>query len=136
MIALGLGGGHIERIADRDFVAAADERCARTDREVVQPNLEPLKGAAEVARIEALAGGWEAMVADLRRLPIGRADAPSVDQWLRTWDEWTTLGHEYSAALAAGDQDRVERVLHRSERVNANMTTFATVNGMRRCAFR
>jgi hypothetical protein len=135
LVTLGIDLGDGERIGDRSFTAAADARCDSTDRRVVQPNLDPREGAEEVARIETLADGWEGMVADLRRVPVAEADAPAVDRWLRAWDEWTALGHDYADALAAHDTGRIDRVLHRSEQVNATMTSFARTNGMNRCVF-
>lgn len=136
MVYLGTAGEEADRIGDRDFVRSANARCAETGTAVVRPNSERIDGAAEARRIEALATGWEAMVVDLRRLPVREEDAPRVDRWLRAWDRWTGHGRQYADALRREDDEAADRILRRSEAENATMTRFALVNGMNDCLFR
>lgn len=136
MVYLRTAGEEEDRIGDRHFVEMANARCAETGAAVVRPNSEPRDGAAETRRIDALATGWETMVADLRTLRVRDADAPRVDRWLGAWDRWTSLGRQYADALRRGDDEAVERILRRSEAENAAMTRFALVNGMDDCLFR
>lgn len=136
MIFLGGADDQAERIDDRNFLRLANARCARTETAVVSPNRQRREGVAEARRIEALATGWEAMVVDLRALPLDPADAPKVDRWLRAWNGWTSLGREYADALRAEDEVEADAVLRRSSAENAVMTRFALVNGMNDCLFR
>ncbi len=136
LVVLQRSGPDPDRIGDRAFAAAAEARCEVTERTVVTPNLGALEGPAEVRRIERLAAGWEEMVVDIRGLPLASIDAPSVDRWLRAWDQWTSYGHDYADAVAAGDNDEAKRILEASETPNAAMSHFARVNGMDGCVFR
>lgn len=136
MIVLSGADDSAERIDDRNFLTLANTRCAQTETAVVSPNRQPREGLAEARRIEALATGWEAMVVDLRALPLDPVDAPKVDRWLRAWNGWTSLGREYADALRADDQVEADAVLRRSQVQNATMTRFALVNGMDDCLFR
>jgi hypothetical protein len=125
-----------ERISDRSFVLAANQRCAETAEAVVEPNRRPLRGAAEVERYHRLAAGWEDMVSDLRLLPLAALDDAAVDGWLRAWDRWTSLGHDYADALAAEDEAEASRIIERSQPAKAAMTAFALTNDMPACIFR
>lgn len=102
----------------------------------MEPNSEPRDGAAEARRIDALATGWEAMVSDLRALPVRQGDAPAVDSWLRAWDRWTGFGRQYADALRRGDDDAASQILRLSEAENSTMTRFSLANGMSNCLFR
>lgn len=124
------------RIGDEVFLRQANERCARADEEVVQPNSEPVAADSEAHRIEALAGVWQQMVADLRRLEVARPDQAKVDQWLGAWDHWAELGHDYARALAAEDHAAAQEVLDQSRRSKHEINRFAYVNGMNACIFR
>ena len=136
MLALGAGGDEADRIDDRRFLELANARCAATEKAVVGPNRRPLDGAAEARRIDALATGWEAMVLDLRVLPVATADAPKVDRWLRAWDQWTAHGRDYADALRAKDKPAADEVLRASQAENTTMSRFALLNGMDDCLFR
>jgi hypothetical protein len=126
LLALGRGAAaDVDRIDDRTYAEAADERCARTGRAIAADRDTEDRTAA-----------WEAMVDDLRELPVAEADAPAVDRWLRAWDEWTELGHDYAAAKAVDDDAGARQILADSQEPNARMTRFATVNGLDRCIFR
>jgi hypothetical protein len=128
MLLLGRGAADDpDRLDDREFVGAADARCATTGRAI-----------AGDRDIEVRTAAWEGMVDDLRDLPIvsSPADAAAVDRWLRDWDRWIELGRDYGDALAAGDADGARDLLERSQVPNAAMTRFAVVNGMHHCIFR
>jgi hypothetical protein len=136
MMAIGAGTGDADRIGDRAFARLANQRCARAETEVVDPNRKPLKGADEVARNERLALGWEQMVADLRQLPVAEADAPKVGSWLAAWDRWISLGHDYSDALRARNEDEANAVAVRAQRPKLTINRFAIVNDIGNCVFR
>lgn len=123
-------------ISDISFVAAANARCAQTAKGVVEANRQPLSGEAEVARYQRLASGWEAMVADLRDLPIAPTDAAAVDGWLQAWDRWTSLGHDYANAMAARDEAEASSIIERSRIPKKAMTDFADANALDACIFR
>ncbi len=135
MLVLGSADDGADRIDDRAFLASANARCVRTEQAVVNPNRRPLTGDAEARRIDALATGWEAMVVDLRALPLAAEDAPKVDRWLRAWNEWTTHGRQYADALRAGDKSTASEILRQSQTENATMSRFAVVNGVNDCLF-
>ena len=136
MAFLGSRDDDADRFADSRFVAQANARCAATELEVVTPNRGHLDGPAEARRIDRLATGWEQMVDDLRALPRTSADAPKIDRWLRAWDQWTALGHQYADALREEDEAEAASILRSSEVQNATMTRVALVNGMNDCLFR
>lgn len=123
-------------ISDAGFVASANARCAQTAERVVEPNRKPLSGDAEVARYERLASGWQAMVGDLRDIPIAPADAAAVDGWLQAWDRWTSLGHDYAEAMAAHDEAAASSIIERSRIPKSAMTAFAADNAIDACIFR
>lgn len=135
MAMLGTSRDDVDRLQDKAFIASANDRCAATEVSVITPNRRHLDGAAEAARIDALAAGWETMIDDLRQLPRTPEDAPKIDRWLRSWDQWTTNGRAYADALRARDEREATRVLERSEPHNAAKTRFALVNGMNDCLF-
>jgi hypothetical protein len=123
MFTLVLSRGEIDdpdRLGDRTFAAAADERCA----------------TAEAKDHSAQLDEWEAVVADLRDLPVASADAPAVDRWLRSWDRSIDLGRTRLAALEEGDEAAAERAVARRQDPEAARIRFALVNGMNRCLFR
>ncbi|MBW3556379.1 MAG: DUF2510 domain-containing protein [Actinobacteria bacterium] len=132
------GSGDVDegRINDTGFVRQANRRCAQAQQEVVEPNRKAQKGVSQARRVEALASGWEQMVSDLRRLDVGRQDRAKVDRWLRAWDSWTRLGHDYAAALDADDSASAQQVLERSRPSKQEISRFAYVNGMNACIFR
>lgn len=133
---MGTTDDRTEPISDRAFVRRANARCLEAEAEVIGPNRRPLEGEAEVARNQRLAEGWEAMVVDLRALPVAQADAPEVDAWLAAWDRWTSLGRDYASALASRDEDEALAVGDRSKAPKAAINHFALVNGMDGCVFR
>lgn len=134
-MVLGSAGDGADRIGDRAFLASANARCVRTEKAVVNPNRQSLTGDAEARRIDALATGWEAMVVDLRALPLAADDAPEVDRWLRAWNQWTTHGRQYADALRDGDERAASEILRQSQTENATMSRFALVNGVNDCLF-
>jgi hypothetical protein len=114
-----------DRLGDRTYAHAADDRCEVTGRAI-----------AADRDIEVRTAAWEDMVDDLRALPIQPADAAAVDRWLRDWDRWIELGHDYGDAIAAGDTAGAKDILERSQVPNTAMSRFAAVNGMHHCIFR
>lgn len=136
VIMAGADADDQSRIGDEVFLRQANERCARADEEVVQPNSKPMAAESDSRRVEALAAGWEQMVADLRRLEVARPDQARVDRWLGAWDRWARLGHDYARALAADDDAAAQEVLEQSRPSRHEISRFAYVNGMNACIFR
>lgn len=136
MVILSSGSDDGSRIRDTTLIRQVNQRCARAEQEVVKPNREQRKGAADAERIEALAAGWEEMVSDLRRLEVAPGDQAKVDQWFRAWDRLTELGHQYAEAVAADDSAAARRVLERTVGPKQDISRFAYVNGMNSCIFR
>jgi len=144
-LLLGLGGvvsitlaaaADHDKITDRTFIRLANARCARAERDDIAPNRVGKKGQDEVRRIEALAGGWESMVRDLRTLPVAASDVPRVRAWLDAWDRWTELGRQYARALSDEDDQGAADVASRSEVPKAQINHFALANDMPDCVFR
>jgi hypothetical protein len=128
------GAGRVAtRIADRDFVAAADAACSRTESDDIAPDARPLRGRAEVARIRRLVGAQDRLVDELRALPVAARDQDAVDGWLAAWDAWTTAGHRYAQASADGDAAQARQANERSRYAKAQIDAFARANGMPHC---
>lgn len=125
----------LDRIADRDFTAAADALCAETE-DVLPDRSQPGTTAANVRTIEARTVTWERMVDDLRQLPVAGSDTAAVDRWLGEWERWTALRHDYVDALQAGDDAEATRLLEQAQTPHAALTRVAIVNGMNGCVFR
>ena len=121
LLVLGRSGSpDPDRIGDRRFASAADDRCA----------------AVAADEREELIGEWGRMVDDLRALPVADADTAAVDRWLRSWDRSIALTAERAEALAEGDEQEAGRLLDEREAHDATRIRFALVNGMNRCLFR
>ena len=134
-LALGEPPADPDRLGDRSFARAADARCAATGAALGDGVGRVLEGDAEVARIERITSAWEATAAELRALPVDPADARRVEQWLRTWDGWVDLGHDYADALRRGEGDEARTILDEAAAPQASLRRFAVVNGMDDCAF-
>lgn len=130
-----LGRDSTNRIRDGAFLEKAAARCVKAEENDIGPNRKPASGAAEATRIEALAVGWEQMVADLRNLPVSAQDQPKVDRWLGAWERWTSLGHAYANALRDKDQAAAKEALRRSQSPKRVINHFAYVNGINACVF-
>jgi hypothetical protein len=99
-------------VADRAFLAAAERTCAS-----VVPDLRAERRSKKVMtdkqvadRIDEVAVKLEAMVADLRDLPVSSADKAEVMAWLAAWDGYLEVGHRYADAIRSGDAGRAEKV--------------------------
>ena len=134
-LALGEPTPDPDRLGDRSFARAADARCAATGAALGEGIGRVLEGDAEVARIERITSAWEATAAELRALPVDPADARRVEQWLRTWDGWVGLGHDYADALRRGSDAEARDILDEAAGPQATLRRFAVVNGMDDCAF-
>jgi hypothetical protein len=125
-----------DRLDDRSFARAADDRCAATGSALGTGIGRVLEGDAEVARIERITSAWELTAVDLRALPVAPADARKVDAWLDTWDRWVRLGHDYAEGLRAGDDVATREAFDAAAAPKAELRRFAVVNDMDDCAFR
>lgn len=122
-----------QHVSDRTFLARAAGACARADRVGIRPNLEPHRGESDVAYYERLLDAQEALVDELRDLPVAAADQAAVDTWIVYWDAWTTSGSRYVQALADGDEQRAEVASDQSRDAKAAIDAFASANGIPDC---
>jgi hypothetical protein len=136
MLLLGRGTeADPDRIGDRTFAQAATDRCADT-RRALPERTGRRSTATELRALEDRTLAWERMVDDLRELPVAGADTALVDVWLRSWDRWTALQHDYVAAVEDGDEAEANRIVGAARTPHALITRFALVNGMNDCVFR
>ena len=136
MLLLGRGTGtDPDRLGDRAFARAADVRCAET-RRALPERTGRRSTASELRALEGRTAAWERMVDDLRELPVAGADTALVDAWLRSWDRWTALQHDYVEAIEDGDEAEANRIVVAAQTPHALITRFALVNGMNDCVFR
>jgi hypothetical protein len=136
MLLLGRGAeADPDRIGDRTFARAAGARCAET-RRATPERTGRRSTASELRALEARTAAWEQMVDDLRELPVAGADTALVGAWLRSWDRWTALQHDYVVAVQEGDEAEAHRVVGAARTPHALITRFALVNGMNDCVFR
>ena len=90
---------------------------------------------ADPRRIEALATGFEVMVADLRRVEAAVPDRERVARWLGAWDDYISLGYRYAEALRAGDDLDELQANSDSQLPKQAVDRFSVVNGMNSCIF-
>lgn len=136
MLLLGRGAGNdADRLSDRSFARAADARCTET-RQSTPARTEPGSTASALRALAARTAAWERMVDDLRQLPVAGPDTVLVDSWLRSWDRWTSLQHDYVLAVQEGDEAEATRIVEAARTPHGLLTRFALVNGMNDCVFR
>jgi hypothetical protein len=125
-----------DHVGDLAFVQAAGRRCteAADEAQAVRSSVNGIGVADRVARADGVASAWSRAVDDLRALPAAPADRAKVERWLRAWDEWTTLGHEYARAVDAGDGAGAEAILTAAEGDRGALARFALVNSIASCS--
>ena len=129
---------HAPRIADRAFEKAASSVCARyvtVFDTATTLSKEPTQVQAGDF-LESIATSFDAMVAQLKALPVAPADRAAVDHWLADWDAYDAYGHQYAAAVKTGSER--DLVAHDSARIGAlrrERNGFANANSMATCAF-
>lgn len=127
-------------VSDASYTTRAEKVCAgtlpklREDRpESREDNGTP---AAFAARIERAAKGLEAVTTDLRGIPTTTAeDGATIDRWLDDWEAYTALGHQYSAAIAAGELERTQELSAQSQVLAKRVYAFSNGNDMPSCIF-
>ena len=136
-VTAGCGAGDAApSISDREFSSAADDLCSerlpplRADISDDAPR-EPAEVAPTVA---ARAESLDALVGELRQLPIRSAARPEVDAWLADWDDYIDVGRRYSEALKQGDPQGYSSVAEEGEVPQARISAFARANGLTSCA--
>ena len=134
-LGLGVRTADPDRLEDRSFARAADARCEAAGTLLGPDAGRVLQGDAEAERIERITSAWSATGADIRALPVVRADEARVDRWLSTWDRWVGLGFDYAEALRAGDDDEARSILAEASAPKSVLRRFALVNDMPSCAF-
>lgn len=118
-----------DRVADRDFIAAAAAICAEAERNVFAPYRD-----AAVRQPDDLARSVEGVVDNLRAVDVAPADREAVDGWMAAWDDWTSAGFAYASALARADADAAEKISADSAVARSVINRFAYANGLTDCA--
>jgi hypothetical protein len=137
MLLLASGRTHDrDHVSDAAFVKAAGRRCSQASDEAqaVRSSVSGIGGEDRAARADGVASAWARAVDDLHDQPVLGADRGKVERWLRTWDEWTTLGHDYARAVEAGDDTGAEAILTAAEADRNAIARFALVNSIAACA--
>lgn len=125
-------------ISDPSFTQAADTVCKHYVTVFNTENTldkEPSQAQAGDF-LESIATSFDAMVGQLRTIPVKPADQAAVGQWLNDWDAYDAYGHTYAAAVRAGSER--DLVVHDSSRIGAlrrRRNGFAKANHMGACAF-
>jgi hypothetical protein len=131
-----LNGGatsNMPRLTDHRFLVAASAACAHANSTAIAPNLQQLGGDAEVARLDKLASAQDLLADQLRSLNVAPADQRAVDQWLASWNAWTTAGHRYAQAAAEGNEALMRDISERSRPSKIAIDQFAYANGITDC---
>jgi len=126
------------RIADRPFEQAASAVCAHYVNvfdTATTLGKEPSQSQAGDF-LSSIAGSFDAMVAQLKEIPVGSADQAAVHHWLDDWDAYDSYGHQYAAAVKTGsERDLVSNDSARIGALRRERNGFARANHMGTCAF-
>jgi hypothetical protein len=82
--------------------------------------------------VERLTTTLESLVIEMRGIE-GAADSRGFQLWLKDWDDFTSAGHEYAAAIRTGDQKKRERAGNKGDAPNYWMGRTAVSNGITEC---
>ncbi|HEY2430032.1 MAG TPA: hypothetical protein VGI06_13930 [Acidimicrobiales bacterium] len=126
------------RISDTAFERAAAAVCSRYVHVFdTGTTLGNQPSQAQSGRfLTTIADTFDAMVVELKALPVAAADRPAVDHWLGQWDTYDAFGHQYAAAVAKGqERDLVARDSASQGTLRRERNAFAEANHMRSCAF-
>lgn len=131
------GDENPDRLQDREWVADAEDRCAKAREEL--DRLPQARNAVDMAdradQIEASTAVLAVMTAELRANAPGGDDGELVGLWLGSWDVYLQDRLAHAAALRAGE-DRQFRVTvdpERGDGVDALLDAFADRNRMPSC---
>ncbi|HEX2039219.1 MAG TPA: DUF2510 domain-containing protein [Acidimicrobiales bacterium] len=129
-------------VEDRAFTDAANALCAEAmpaiRRQPPQPGDRgdrPSAGERLARRVEGTADDLQALVIELRRLPVADPDRPQVERWLDDWDEFIGIGHRYADALRTARSAEYTRVAAEGDAPSRRIYAFAKANGMPDCVF-
>jgi hypothetical protein len=140
VFAYHLGGSWLEnppgRLQDRTFSVAAEPVCARAQQRVLalppawQTDTPTERSAVVVESVAIL----DAMVAELRTLPVGSA-SERIDEWLTDWETYVADRLDYAERLAEDPTARF--YVTQSDRDRRQITLaidrFAETNEMPSC---
>ena len=129
------GGDDPDRLDGDGFAREAASICDASRRGPLADVPPPRRGTEDPRRIEALASGFEVMVADLRRIQVPVADRERVARWFEAWDDYIALGHRYADALRADDGVDERQANFDSQVPKRAVDRFSVVNGMNSCIF-
>lgn len=128
-------------VEDTAFTDAANALCAeampaiRRQPPQVGSDDKPSADEALARRVERTATDLEAVVVDLRGLPVADADRDEVDRWLADWDRFVDVGHRYAVALRTADRERYTAVAAEGDAPSRRIFAFSKANGMPECVF-
>jgi hypothetical protein len=98
-------------IDDPAFVRQANAVCRTTVPKLRAPDRKgPSTTDLKPTTINATADGLAAVAAELRTLPVQPDDQARVRAWLADWDRFIAVGHQYAAAVKAGDDERYTQI--------------------------
>ncbi len=124
-------------IGDRQFAAAATDRCAATVprfRADPQQNRREERNERQTAeRVERAASALEDMVDDLAEIDVAAPDRDRVATWLQAWRDYIGAGRQYARAVRTGDADEFSREADASRTSLDIIGRFARANRMDAC---
>lgn len=129
---------HSPRISDRSFEQTASAVCSHYVNvfdTATTLSKEPSQAQAGDF-LASIAGSFDAMVVQLKAIPIAPADQAAVRHWLDDWDAYDAYGHQYAAAVKTGaERDLVSNDSARIGALRRERNGFARANHMGSCAF-
>lgn len=125
-------------LTDKTFVASANDQCKTTLSSLRPPFVgEGKKPTVEetAQSVDRVADELHGLAAQLQAIPASAADQTHLAGWLADWTRYADIGHQYAAALRAGDQNTELRVSREGDQVQRDADRFARANGLDRCQF-
>jgi hypothetical protein len=136
----GCGGGDDSGELSKDeFIAQADQICAdlnetaKADQEEFQALLDQGDLMAAADNFDQTAATSADALAELEALVPPAEDQATIDEWLEILNEQPRLTDEFSAALRAGDVDRIDAIGPEVQSLDAESDAIADEYGMVDC---
>ncbi|MFI5042178.1 MAG: hypothetical protein ACHQNA_10085 [Acidimicrobiales bacterium] len=126
------------RITDTAFEQHAQQVCKRYasafDTQTTLSKQPTQQQSADF--LETIAKTFDAMVVELRAIPVAPADQARVSAWLDDWEAYNAFGHQYATAVRAGAEQQL--IVHDSARIGdlrRRRNGFAKANHLSSCVF-
>ena len=126
------------RISDTAFERAAAGVCAQYvhvfDTGTTLGN-QPSQGQSGQF-LSNIADTFDAMVTQLKAIPVAAVDRAAVAHWLAQWEAYDAFGHRYAVAVGKGqERDLVTQDSAAQGALRRQRNAFAQANHMGSCAF-